>query len=96
MRMFAAISPQALLRIMLASLLMLVLFYWWNGILPHQLTWSPLFDISLDNTFWLYHLTGIPAWMNDHRWTRIDRRTRTTLSNRRLIQIKTLALGYLL
>jgi hypothetical protein len=64
--MFTPISPQSMLRLMLLFLAMVILFYGRNGILPHQLAGSPLFDISLDNTFWLYHLSGIPAWLNGH------------------------------
>jgi len=47
----------------LAFAAILYIFYGWNGILPHQLAYAPLFDISLDNTFWAFHLTGIPSWL---------------------------------
>ncbi len=50
-------------RIALGFAAFLFAFYWWNGILPHQLAFAPLFDVSLDNTFWLFHLTGIPKFL---------------------------------
>ena len=51
---------------MLILLLLTLYFYHRNGILPHQLVGSPLFDISIDNTFWLFHLSGLAAWLNTH------------------------------
>lgn len=50
-------------RLVLCFFVLLFVFNWWNGILPHQLANAPLFDVSLDNTFWLFHLTGIPNFL---------------------------------
>jgi hypothetical protein len=61
-----ALAYQSMNRLHLYALwfaLTLLIFYGWNGVLPHQLAEAPLFDISLDNTFWAFHLSGIPAWL---------------------------------
>lgn len=40
--------------------MLLIGFQFYNGVMLHQLVGMPFFDISLDNTFWFFHLTGIP------------------------------------
>jgi len=54
-----------LLRLLLSGIALLTLYYGWNQLLPHQLADSAVFAISIDNTFWLFHLTGIPRWLNE-------------------------------
>lgn len=54
-----SIERQKLLRLLLGGIVLLGIFYAWNGTLPHQLSAMPLFDISIDNTFWLFHYSGL-------------------------------------
>ncbi|MCP4121041.1 MAG: hypothetical protein GY751_04750 [Bacteroidetes bacterium] len=56
-----------LLRLLLGGIMVMALYYGWSQLLPHQLAGSKLFDISIDNTFWLFHLSGIPARLNEAR-----------------------------
>lgn len=34
--------------------------------LPHQLAHAPIFDISIDNSFWWFHYSGLASAMSDH------------------------------
>ncbi|MEZ5008928.1 MAG: hypothetical protein R2753_12320 [Chitinophagales bacterium] len=61
--MLNKLSRHQLLQIVIGYTLMLLAFKWYNGVLPFQLANAPLFDVSIDNTFWLFHLTGIPKWI---------------------------------
>lgn len=61
--MLSSLNRHQLLRFIMLYVLCLFAFNWFNSVLPHQLTNAPLFDISIDNTFWLFHLSGLPSWL---------------------------------
>ncbi len=66
MKVFSSITREQLLRMMLILTLLIFAYYWICGILPHQLAYAPIYNISIDNSFWLFHLTGIPDWIISH------------------------------
>ena len=61
--MLNKLTRHQLLQLVIGYTLILLVYKWYNGVLPFQLANAPLFDVSIDNTFWLFHLTGIPNWM---------------------------------
>lgn len=61
--MWNEFTRHRLLKWIIGYFFVLLLFKWYNGVLPYQLANAPLFDVSIDNTFWLFHLTGMPSWI---------------------------------
>lgn len=56
------------LRLSLVLLAVPLVQYAWAGVLPHQLQGAPLFAVSIDNTFWLFHLSGLAGWLHGTPW----------------------------
>ena len=61
--MLSDIKRHQLMRLVIMLLMVHMTYFYWSGILPHQLAFSPIFDISIDNTFWLFHLSGLPSFL---------------------------------
>lgn len=59
---------QQALRVYLVLWWLMIIYLGINHILPHALANSPLFYISIDNTFWLFHYIGLAEALRSGPW----------------------------